>query len=382
MVGLGPDWAQDPISEPGPKEVNSPYTFQRVFASIPFEQPLFITYAPGYSNQIFVVEKTGRIKKLDLSGGFPVASVYLDLSGKITTSGEQGLLGLAFPPDFKNRKRLFVYYSTSSPARSVIASYEISDDSGRAVPNSEQSILEWNQPYSNHNGGMIAFGPDGYLYIGSGDGGSGGDPHKNGQNRSTLLGKILRLDVNGKKSYVIPEGNPFRESGPAIRKEIYALGLRNPWRFSFDRKTGYLWVGDVGQNKIEEIDMVVSGGNYGWRYREGSALFKPEPMMGNVELVDPVYEYKRDMGASVTGGIVYRGNEVSGAFGRYFFADYVKGAIYSFPVDGISPGEKFKGVVETVNSIPAPVSFGEDEYHELYLVSIYGYIYKLFGKGK
>ncbi len=343
--------------------------FTPVFESLNFKQPVQITYAPGDDSQLFVVEQGGTIQvfdaKLDVKQSREFFDVRKHSSNLFLSGGEQGLLGLAFDPDFADNGYFYLNYTANKPRRTVISRFQLtSDSSGRYQFGGERILLEINQDYSNHNGGMITFGPDGYLYIGMGDGGSGGDPNHRAQDGQSLLGKMLRITRTGD----IPADNPFVDVAD-IRDEIWAFGLRNPWRFSFDRKTGALWAGDVGQNAVEEVDVIVKGGNYGWRWYEGSQAFKPDAQSKNATLIPPVFEYGRDLGQSITGGYVYRGDEFPALQGLYFFADFVSGRVWAMPTDG--------GDVVTVPSLPNPSGFGEDANGELYALSYAGKVYKL-----
>ena len=286
----------------------------------------------------------------------------LDIRDRVSDRGwEEGLLGLALSPS--NERHLFVYYSAASPRRSVVSRF----DYNKAIaPESELVILEVPQPYANHNGGQIAFGPDGYLYIGLGDGGSAGDPRRNGQNPATLLGTILRIDVSeatAEHPYAIPPGNPFVDGGG--RPEVWAYGLRNPWRFSFDRDTGELWTGDVGQNRWEEIDIIVRGGNYGWNAMEGTHCFQPSSDCESEDFIPPVWEYSLEGEAcSVIGGYVYRGTAIPSLIGTYVYADFCTSEIFGLRRDGD----------DVVNQLLAHTdlriaSFGEDNDGELYVLT-------------
>ena len=287
----------------------------------------------------------------------------LDIRGRVSSRGwEEGLLGLALSP--KNERYLYIYYSAANPRRSVVSRLNYN----RAVaPDSELVILEVPQPYANHNGGQIAFGPDGYLYIGLGDGGSAGDPQRNGQDTSTLLGAILRLDVSeatAAQPYAIPPDNPFAGSGG--RPEIWAYGLRNPWRFSFDRETGELWAGDVGQNRWEEIDIIERGGNYGWNAMEGNHCFRPQSGCESEGFIPPVWEYPlEDDACSVIGGYVYRGAAISWLAGVYVYGDFCTGQIFGLRY---ADGEvvEHKLLADTGLRI---ASFGQDNDGELYVLS-------------
>ncbi len=287
----------------------------------------------------------------------------LDIRGRVSSRGwEEGLLGLALSP--KNERYIYIYYSAANPRRSVVSRLNYN----RAVaPDSELVILEVPQPYANHNGGQIAFGPDGYLYIGLGDGGSAGDPQRNGQDTSTLLGTILRIDVSeatAAQPYAIPPDNPFAGSGG--RPEIWAYGLRNPWRFSFDRETGELWAGDVGQNRWEEIDIIERGGNYGWNAMEGNHCFRPQSGCESEGFIPPVWEYPlEDDACSVIGGYVYRGAAISWLAGVYVYGDFCTGQVFGLRyVDGEVVEHKL--LADTGLRI---ASFGQDNDGELYVLS-------------
>jgi glucose/arabinose dehydrogenase len=315
---------------------------------------------------LYVAEQGGRIVWVDPASGD--SGEFLDLSDKTEAGGEQGLLGLAFHPDFEDGGRLFVNY-TDLEGDTVITEYT-AQSATKADPSSERAVLRFDQPYSNHNGGQLAFGPDGYLYIGTGDGGSGGDPEENAQARDTLLGKILRLDVDDGNPYGIPQDNPFAGEDGA-RPEIWALGLRNPWRFSFDRDTGKLWVADVGQDVLEEINRVsgdAAGLNYGWDEMEGTACYEPPDGCEREGMVLPVTQYSHDFGCSVTGGYVYRGRAEPTLRGAYLFADYCSGTIWAVPHDA----ERDARPIEMLSTEMAISSFGESSDGELYLSDLEG----------
>ncbi|MCZ6800759.1 MAG: PQQ-dependent sugar dehydrogenase [Nitrospirae bacterium] len=333
-----------------------------------FSKPIFLTPSPDKTNRLFAVEQNGYI--LILHGGTVLPTPFLDISGKLSTGGEKGLLGLAFHPVFASNGRFFVNYTRAEDRATVIAEYHVSSNPNQAMKK-ETILLIIPQPYRNHNGGMIAFGPDGYLYIGMGDGGKRGDPKNFAQNQHELLGKFLRIDVDRQRPYAIPADNPFlKEQG---QPEIFAWGLRNPWRFSFDRKTGDLWAGDVGQKKWEEIDVIQKGKNYGWRFLEGTHCYNPKTNCRKASnLVDPVIEYGHSSGrCSVTGGYVYRGTEIPHLNGTYFFGDYCSGEIWGYR-DG-----KTQLLLDTDLNI---ASFGEDLAGELYVVGHKGKIYQISRK--
>jgi len=333
--------------------------------------PLYVTHAGD--ERLFVIEKQGMIKII-MPGGTVNATPFLDITGIVRSSSsvnnEQGLLGLAFHPDYKNNGYFYVNYTRESPANdggTVIARYTVSaNDSNIADPNSAEIILNVPQPYANHNGGCIQFGNDGYLYIGMGDGGSAGDPDENGQDPLALLGKMLRIDVNT-LPYAIPSSNPFYGFA-GTRNEIWAVGVRNPWRFSFDRITHDMWMGDVGQNAVEELNFepADSGGrNYGWDCYEGTTVF--EAGCGTTGFTDPFYEYNHNTagGYSVTGGYVYRSAKYKGAWGYYLFADAVNQHLWATIKDGnnFTTTKPMNGTAGSSN-----VSFGQDVYGDLYIV--------------
>jgi glucose/arabinose dehydrogenase len=333
--------------------------------------PLGAVSASDGSGSIFIVEKGGLVRIV--RDGQLTADPFLDVSGQISGGGEQGLLGLAFHPDYPDDPRFFVNY-TDGDGDTHIASFNVDPtNADRADPSSEVQLLFVDQPYANHNGGVVAFGPDGYLYVGLGDGGSGGDPHGNGQKLGALLGKLVRIDVDRTsdgKAYAIPADNPFASTSGAS-PEIFALGLRNPWRFSFDRSTGDLWIGDVGQNTWEEIDVIragTSGQNFGWNRMEAGHCFRPSDGCDESGLTMPVAEYSHDSGCTVIGGYVYRGTSQPALSGGYLFADYCSGTIWAIDPTADGPTEPTV-VAETNASIS---SFGEDESGELYVTDIRG----------
>jgi glucose/arabinose dehydrogenase len=329
-----------------------------------------IAHAGDGSGRLFILEQAGVIRILQ--GRELIAEPFLDIRDRVGSGGnEQGLLGLAFHPRYTENGYFYVNY-TDLNGDTVIARFSATGDPNRADPASEARLLQISQPYANHNGGVLAFGPDGYLYIGTGDGGSGGDPLGNGQSLDTLLGKILRIDVDGGEPYAIPEGN--------LKAEIWAYGLRNPWRFSFDRLTGDLYIGDVGQNAWEEIDFLPagspSGANFGWNYREGAHPFAGSPPEG-LELIEPVAEYDRSAGISVTGGVVYRGAALPEMNGIYLYGDYGTGLVWGLLRN---PDGSWQNQL-LFDSGANITSFGEDESGEVYLVDRNGNILKLAASG-
>jgi glucose/arabinose dehydrogenase len=325
------------------------------------------THSGDGTDRMFVVQQNGIIRVFPNDSTVATSRVFLNIANKISSSGgEEGLLGLAFHPAYESNGYFYINYTAPGPLRTVISRFSVSTDPNRADSLSEFKILEINQPYPNHNGGMVAFGPDGYLYIGTGDGGSGGDPLNNAQDRMSLLGKILRIDVDGSTpttAYRIPADNPFVGSG--YREEIWAYGLRNPWRFSFDVPTGALWAGDVGQGAKEEIDIIERGKNYGWRIMEGTLCYAPSVGCDTTGLTLPVKDYGRDLGSAVTGGAVYRGSRRPELAGAYIYGDFGSGRIWKLRGVGGSLTED-----ALVFQAPFAVSsFGMDQSGELYIAA-------------
>jgi hypothetical protein len=332
--------------------------------------PLYVTSAHDGSNRLFILEQPGRIKVLQPGQSTP--TVFLDITSKVKTGGELGLLGLAFHPQYSSNRRFFVNYTRRPDSTTVIAEYRVSESDPNAAETEETVILTIDQPFDNHNGGMIEFGPDGFLYIGMGDGGNGGDPGNRAQNLEELLGKMLRIDIDNPESstklYSSPSTNPFFGSTPG-RDEIYAVGLRNPWRYSFDRGTGQLYAGDVGQNEVEEVDVITLGSNLGWKKYEGSRCFSGPCSSGT--FVFPIVEYTNTGGSgrcSVTGGYVYRGTRSTLPTGAYVYADYCSGEIFMLE------GGAQSVLLDTARRVS---SFGEDEAGEIYVVDHTGGIYRM-----
>lgn len=356
------------------------YTTEAAFPELSFERPVDLQQPPGESDRLFVVEQRGRIYSFPNERSAGEADLFLDITNRVSRDGnEEGLLGLAFHPDYPQNGEFFVYYSASSPRRSVLARYRVDpNDPTSAQVASEEVILEVDQPAGNHNGGQIAFGPDDYLYVALGDGGAANDRFDNGQDRTTLLATILRIDPDGSTSgraYGIPSDNPYVGNDQGYREEIWAWGLRNPWRFSWDPETGTMWTGDVGQNSYEEIDVVEKGANYGWPIMEGTHCFPPDEAQDcdRSDLTEPIVEYPRTDGISVTGGFVYRGDRLSALDGRYVYADYGSGNVWALEHEN---GEAVDNrlIVDSGRSIS---SFGTDRSHRLYLLAFDGTIYRL-----
>jgi glucose/arabinose dehydrogenase len=344
-------------------------------------RPIVLTHAGDGSNRVFVATEHGVIHVFPNDPKAERTQVFLDIQDRVVyrdDQNEEGFLGLAFHPKYKENGEFFVFYTLRKPPHTnVLSRFRVSkDDPNRADPASEEELLRVTHKYWNHDGGTVVFGPDGYLYLALGDGGAFDDPDKNGQNLKTLLGKVIRIDVDHKdkdKPYSIPKDNPF-VGKPDARPEIWAYGLRNPWRMAFDRKTGKLWTSDVGQNLYEEIDILVSGGNYGWSVREGLHPFSENGSGPRKDLIDPIWEYHHDVGKSMTGGTVYRGKRFPELEGGYLYADYVTNRIWALWYD------EAKGRVVANRPIPDPhvpvMSFGEDETGEVYFLT-----YSPTGKG-
>ena len=334
-----------------------------------FDQPLFLTAPPG-DPRLFVVEQVGRIRIV--ADGAVAEQAFLDLRDQVRSGGERGLLGLAFHPDYAANGRFFVNYTDRNGDTKIVA-YQVSADPDAADPASATTLLAVDQPAANHNGGWLGFGPDGYLYIAMGDGGGAGDRFGNGQNPDSLLGKILRVDVDAGSPYAIPRGNPFASGGGA--PEVFVLGVRNPWRPAFDGED--LYIADVGQNQWEEISVITTGdagANLGWNVMEGSECFR-ESSCDQADLVLPIHAYSHELGCSITGGYVYRGSAIPEFAGSYFFGDYCSGRVYSFTYSGgrardlVDWSEKWGRVGDIT-------SFGVDSDGELYATVAAGRLLK------
>ncbi len=363
----GPN-ADDPTVNPG-TTIPAAETIksENAFPKLSFSQPVELTHAGDGSNRVFVVEQAGTIRVFDNNAQTALASTYLDIKSRVASGGEMGLLGLAFHPKFSQNGYFFVNYTKNNPRETVISRFKVASTGANTVdPATETILFKFQQPYANHNGGKILFGPDGFLYIASGDGGSGGDPQNNGQNTASYLGKVLRVDVDAtdKGNYGIPKDNPFAGGGSNKLAEVYAYGLRNPWRISFDEQ-GRLWAGDVGQNKIEEVDIIQKGGNYGWRLKEGRSDYNNDG--SNSTVIEPIWQYTHDNGdVSITGGAVYRGSANASLKGKYIYADYASGRVWVLTADNTPTGGKATNQL-LINRAGAISAFGEDAQNELYL---------------
>lgn len=334
---------------------------------------LELSYAKGDSNRLFAIDQRGWIFTFENKPDVQQSNLILDISKKVNRwwdpgANEQGLLGMALHPKFKDNGELFLYYTKRENNHSIISRFRMAkDNSNKVDPDSEEILLDVDQPYQNHNGGSIEFGPDGFLYAGFGDGGLRNDPNATGQNRGQLLGSIIRIDVDSKSNglaYGIPADNPW-VGVQGARPEIYAHGLRNPWRIAFDKKTGRLWCGDVGQELFEEINVITKGGNYGWSNREGTHPFGNRPAVEGVSApIDPVWEYDHTAGKSITGGRVYNSDRVPQLKGKYIYADYVTGSIWALTYDP-SSGKATRNELVIDKGVPV-VAFGEDQNGEIY----------------
>ena len=343
------------------------------FPILSFDRPVDLQSAGG--DKLYVVEQPGIIRIVDNGPTADEKPIFLDIQDRVDDrDNEEGLLGLVFHPDFNSNGYFFVNYTTNQ-STTRISRYQADPANPEiALTSSETIIIEFDQPFGNHNGGQICFGPDGYLYVAVGDGGSGGDPQNNGQDRSTLLGSVLRIDtdrVEGNKNYAIPADNPWVNNTDNYREEIFAYGLRNPWRMSFDPKSGLLWAADVGQGDYEEIDIIQKGENYGWNILEGPDCFRNSGC-DPAQFKEPYFYYQHDNGnLSITGGYVYRGSIVS-LEGYYVYADYESGRIWALPVEGTNPQEVL--LFDTNHSIS---TFGLDNQGELYFCDLGGKIFKI-----
>jgi glucose/arabinose dehydrogenase len=362
-------------------ETNAQYKMRVAFPNLAtFNNPIEMVNAGDGTNRLFVAQQRGLIYVFQNSPTVSSRKTFMDLTGVVSATGsETGLLGIAFHPDYENNRYFYLSYTfDSSGLRSRVSRFEAnSSNPDTALRSTQKILLTLAQPYSNHNGGKIAFGPDGYLYISYGDGGSGGDPQNNGQTRTTLLGKILRIDVNSSDpglSYSIPPTNPYYQNTDGFREEIFVYGVRNVWKFSFDNTTGQLWAGDVGQNAWEEIDIIERGKNYGWNKMEGLYCYGTCDTTGK-GFTRPIYNYSHSLGSSITGGYVYRGSLLPGLYGKYLYGDYGSGTLWAMGYDGVNP--PVNTTLQDTNWLIS--SFGEDENKEVYVLrySSTGAIHKI-----
>ncbi|MEO8512819.1 MAG: PQQ-dependent sugar dehydrogenase [Ignavibacteria bacterium] len=359
-------------------KVYTQISFVNAYPGRNFTQPVFLTHAGDGTNRVFVVQQNGFIKEFPNDSTGSIVNVFLNVTNKIILGSEQGLLGLAFHPNYSANRYFYVNYTRAGDGATIVSRFTTqAGNPNKADSLSELILLTIPQPFSNHNGGDVMFGQDGFLYIGMGDGGSGGDPNNNAQNVNVLLGKILRIDVNnpsGGNNYGIPAGNPFATGGGA--PEIFCIGMRNPWRFSQDPVTGTIYCGDVGQGTWEEIDILQVGKNYGWRVLEGTHCYNPSSNCDTTGKTMPIAEYNHTAGrCSVTGGYVYRGTGVSTLQGRYIYGDYCGRQVYKLLYqNGIVTEQDF---VATAPSLL--FSFGVDQQNELYALCSDGNIYKMQG---
>jgi glucose/arabinose dehydrogenase len=363
-----------PTPAPAPSTGNLPaLTLARTFAALSFSSPVAMLQAPGDNARWFVLERGGRVVVFPNNDAATSAQVTEFIRITVDARGEGGLLGMAFHPNFPATPHVFLSYTrTGNPLTSVIDRYSSNDGGATLDPATRVEILTLEQPFDNHKGGHIAFDRAGKLYIGFGDGGSGNDPQNNGQNLNALLGKILRIDIDALpaagKNYAIPSDNPFAAGGGA--PEIYASGFRNPWRWSFDRDTGRLWLGDVGQSAWEEVDIVTRGGNYGWRVCEGVHLRGSIAPCNSAAFIDPVAEYDHAAGCSITGGYVYRGASIPALTGVYLYGDFCAGTIWALR-------ETTGATQAAINSGLSVVSFAESSDGELYVVDLNGTLHRI-----
>jgi CubicO group peptidase (beta-lactamase class C family)/glucose/arabinose dehydrogenase len=357
---------------------------ERAFPNLRIPRPILLTHAGDGSNRVFVPSQLGTIYVMPNDPTVEEPKEFLDIHSRVVyedKENEKGLLGMAFHPRYRENGELFVYYTpteTRKPHTVIVSRFRVSkSDPDHVDPNTEEELLRIEHPFWNHKGGTIVFGPDGYLYIAVGDGGLAADPLGNGQNLKTLLGKILRIDVDHRDEglkYAIPKDNPFVGQEGA-RGEIWAYGLRNPWRIAFDRQTGTLWCADVGQDLWEEIDLIVKGGNYGWSLREGVHKFGAKGVEPRPDLVEPIWEYHHETGKSITGGHVYRGKQFPQLNGCYLFADYVTGKLWALKYD--EAAHKVDALYAIRGNVSPIMSFGEDEQGETYYTTDGGLIYRL-----
>ena len=346
---------------------DTPIEVYKPFPQFTFERPVELRHPPD-SDDLYVVEQAGKIYKLHPDNGRWQKTLFLDIRDRVNDTGnEEGLLGLAFHPRFFENGYFFLNYTADNPRRTKIVRMQAKRNKSTAA--TERLVLEFEQPYSNHNGGQLAFGPDGMLYIAVGDGGAVGDPMRHAQNKRTLLGALFRINVDS-LPYTIPEDNPFAGNRNGYREEIYAYGLRNPWRFSFD-PAGRIWAADVGQNRYEEINIIVSGGNYGWNIMEGNHCYIPAYNCSGRGLILPVFEYDHETGHSVTGGYFYSRGDLDRVKGTYVYGDFVEGKIWALRYEN----NRIVSNTLITREIPLIASFGLDRQGRIYVLSFDGNVY-------
>ncbi|MCI0504467.1 MAG: PQQ-dependent sugar dehydrogenase [Gammaproteobacteria bacterium] len=346
---------------------------QRVFKDVRMDAIVFLTQAPEDDRYWYAVEKAGRVLRFENKAAVAESSIFVDITDRVDAGpSEAGLLGMAFHPQFRTNGYVYLSYTGNDAGlKSYISRFKSLDSGNSLSTDTEKRLLEVAQPYSNHNGGNILFGPDGFFYIGLGDGGAGGDPKGHGQNTQTLLGSLLRIDVDKGDPYAIPAGNPFVNSNKGL-PAIFAWGLRNPWRWSFDRATGKLWLADVGQDNWEEVNIVEKPGNFGWNGKEGKHCYKTAHCE-NPEYIDPVIEYSHAEGCSITGGYVYRGRQIPELNGIYLYADFCSGKLWGARDAGNGVYESFQ-LLDTGLNIS---SFAQGHDGEIYILHFMGEVYRL-----
>lgn len=376
-------------------EIENQFRLVNAFPGLNFDVLVDIQNVGDGSDRLFVVEQRGMIlsinnisansqNQVQTNSTDPVSNIFLDIQDRVTYDrAELGLLGLAFHPNHENNGLFYVYYTAGNPLRSVISEFSTStDNTNIADPNSEVILLEFNQLHASHNGGQLVFGPqDGYLYISIGDGGPPDGMNVESQDLTNLLGSIIRIDINNLEpplNYGIPPDNPFINNSQGILEEIYAYGLRNPWRMGFDPLTGNLWVGDVGQVTLEEIDIIQKGKNYGWPIMEGTSCFNPPSNCDKSGLELPIWEYPRgDIGRAIIGGNVYRGTELPELQGKYIYGDFISGRVWALSFEGFTATDNVELIEIPEENAFVITSFGQDDNGELYITGFDGNIYKL-----
>jgi glucose/arabinose dehydrogenase len=347
---------------------NAKWVVQDAFTNLTFKDPVEMVCSNDGTNRLFVIEQAGVIKVFKNDPAASSTSDFLNIEGAVNSGGEKGLLGMALHPNFSSNGQFLVNYTRQNAGKLESVISRFSSDKNLADAANEEILLTFEQPYSNHNGGKIAFGKDGYLYIAIGDGGSSGDPQNFAQNLNSLLGKVLRINVDKRlngMNYAVPTDNPFVNNSN-VRPEIYAYGLRNPWKMNLDQETGKFWIADVGQNEKEEIDILEKGGNFGWRITEGFDCFSPSSNCNKEGLINPVFDYGTNVGRSITGGYVYRGKIHTELTGKYIYGDYASGRIWALKYDESTKQSSHELLTRLTGSLS---SFGQDKDGELYLLN-------------